>query len=541
MRIGVLAVCLAWVIGGCSTMMQQTQRIPLVVVVSADQYRGDYPTKFAAVGGSRGFQRMIREGAWYSHCYVGHASSQTGPGHATMLTGVYANGHGIVSNTFCLDETGECVSCTEDVEHRTSAVWMQHPTVAQALRQSNPDCKVVGVGLKARSVVLMCGEDPTAVVYVNEKTGEFTTSENYPKPSWLDELRTEHSMLQYAGRVWERVIPDGPEAAPDSLPWETPFTNGSVTFPHAIATTDTAKIVRDVLWSPFSMDGLFSATMVAIRREHLGADSVPDLLAVGVSTTDYVGHAYGPDSREVQELYVHTDRFIERLIDSLDAYVGRDRYLLVVTSDHGVTPVPEHTRGQTQPGVPAIDAGRLTSKQIREHINEALNKIYGMTAESQTKSWIAAIHVPNIYVNRKAVTEAGITLAEVESQIVSALATLPGIGIAVRSQDLLDGQCPPGIDTALCSLLQRSVYPGRSGNVLIYPKPYWVFGPATTSHGSPWDYDRWVPLMMLGGGFVGGETSTPVGSADLAPTLARLWQLQFGKADGTVLPGMPGR
>lgn len=530
--IAILVSCLTF---GCrTTNISQNHKQPrLIVVLSFDQYRGDYVTRFASITGDKGFKRMQNEGAWYSHCYFGHAVTQTGPGHATLLTGCYAAKHGIVANNFCNAVDDECFYCATDAKGQASAWLMTKPTVGEVLKTTSPESKVVAVTIKDRAAVLMAGNTADAVVFTNNTSGNWETSTHYPTPRWLDDVSEKYSLANYRGQVWQTVLADS-IAALDAAPWEGSLSDGSKTFPHHISTND-SMAVADAMLTPFSLEALFNVCMTSLHAEQLGRDSTPDMLLIGASTTDLVGHVFGPDSREVQELYVHADSFVERLIDTLDNNIGRDNYVLFVTSDHGVTPVPEYTRHQKNPGQPSIDAGRIHSKDMKALLEKELTQQYG----KPPNNWVSHIYAPHVYLSSEAIAWANVSPDTVAQKAAEIIRTVKGVGLAFSTSALRQGECPPGADEALCNLLKNDLHPDHAGQVIMYPKPFWIVGSKTTTHGSPWEYDRWVPLLILGRGFGFGEDTTPVEPVDIAATIARTLGLYLDNVDGEALPKHP--
>jgi predicted AlkP superfamily pyrophosphatase or phosphodiesterase len=298
----------------------------------------------------------------------------------------------------------------------------------------------------------------------------------------------------------------------------------------------TSQVASDTFYmqlalSPYSMRMLFDATRFVIDREKLGKDASPDILCVGVSTPDYVGHLYGPDSREVQELYVHADREIARLIDDLDRRVGRSKYVLVITSDHGVGPIPEVIRRAAEPQHTSVDAGRLRSSEIKSLINTTLTQRFGSPVGG---SWVDRVLPPSIYLRDSAFI--GMQREVVIDTLVAALRRHPQLAIVATPSAFLAGETVPGADSATVHLIGRSMYPDRSGDVVMYPKRYWIFGSNPATHGTPYDYDRWVPLMMLGNGVRTATASAAVAPVDIAPTLAAILGITLPNVDGRPLP-----
>ncbi len=506
----------------------------LVVVVSFDQHRGDFFTSFRPHLGAGGFQRIAREGVVFDRCYYNHANNITGPGHAAILSGCYPWKTGIVGNDFCDTRTGICGYCADDTAGVKGAHKLEVPTVGDVLRIASPKSKVVGISLKDRASILMAGQGASACVWYDYASGGWTTSAAYAKPSWLSELRRTVHARRYAGAVWRTEIPDSAGGALDDVLGEgsTPATGGRWVFPYTLsADVKTDEFHSQIALSPFSMRMLFDAAILAAKRERLGSDTSPDLLCIGVSTPDYVGHLYGPDSREVQELYVHADREIERLINELDRRVGRSNYVLIVTSDHGVAPIPEVIRKAGAPQHAAVDAGRIRGSEIKTLITEKLTQHFGTPAGG---AWVDHIMPPSIYLRDSAL--ANHNRREVVDTVVAALRRHPHLAIVATPASLLDGVVPPGVDSITAAAVRRSMHRERSGDVVMYPKRYWIFGGTPATHGTPYDYDQWVPLMMLGYRISSDTPSAAVSPVDIAPTLARILGIALPNVDGRQLP-----
>lgn len=523
------------VTGLTACSVPRTQPIPggprLVVLVSFDQYRGDFPQRFQRIAGNRGFQRLMSEGAWFSRCLLDYATTQTGPGHATLLTGCNPGKTGITANDMCDRQEGYCVYCARTPNGIVSPYLLRVPTVGDQLRTLWPDSKVVGLALKDRAAVLMAGHSPTAAVFLDFENGRFTTSDYYPKPSWLSTLADSISMLRCSGFIWNSEVPESVMYAEDDVPWERTFSNQQRTFPHTISDGDTASIVSDATMSPFSMDVLFDAFHFILRMENMGADNTPDVFAIGVSSTDLLGHHFGPDSKEVMEMYVHADRFVEKLIDTLDAVVGREHYQLVVTSDHGIAPIPELLLRHNQKGVPPIDAGRLPYALARNITDSILTQQFGRPPQS----WVWEVHLPHVYLNDASVQWSGLNRDSVARIVAKEIAAVPGIGVAIASADITKDDCKKQYSSELCALLRNDVAHARTGDIIIYPKPYWIFGTTPATHGSPWEYDRWVPLFWFGGNVAAREHKQQVSPADIAPTMAKQWGITLPEANGRTL------
>ena len=511
----ILMAC-AFSAAGCVPPQQSSKPIRLAVVVSFDQFRGDMPVSLRSAFGEEGFARFSREGTVYSQCYYNQANMMTGPGHAVLLTGEYPNATGITTNDLCDRALGTCMYCAADTAGVQGAFPLLGTTVGDDLLERDSASKVIGIANKDRAAILMAGKNPTAAVWVDSETGMFTTSSAYTTPSWFESIASKHALAPYVGTTWEAELDSAAAGRIDDAPWEGTFSDGSRTFPHRLATLEDAAL------SPAGMAMVFDAAIDVIDAEQLGADASPDVLAIGVSTTDYLGHEFGPDSREVQELFRHADRQMARLIHHLDSAVGREHYVLYVTSDHGIAPVPELLNANVRPDEPRIDAGRVDAKVLRATVEQSLTDAFG--APSAGRSWIWNLYPPSVYLDDTTLQQQGIARDSAAVVAARALASAPGIGVSIPGKLVAQDLRPESIDAATWTMIRNAYHPDRSGDVLIYPKRYWVYGSRATTHGTPHDYDRWVPLMVL------GPRRTPLQVADsVEPTLiAKQLRLAWG-------------
>ena len=509
----------------------------LVVVISFDQLRGDMVTRNLEHFGSDGFARIIREGARYDSCFFTYANTSTGPGHAVIGTGCDPRTHGVVANDLCDRSRQRCFYCANDTAGNPSPFPLLKPTVGERLRATDPLCKVVGIGLKDRSVILMSGHNATACVWFDPSTLRYTSQGEYSEPAWLDDANRRYPIAAYTRRVWDTTDLKG-KGARDDAPWEQVLRAGSRTFPHMMPAEEDEGFAYDVQNAPFSMENVFDVSMWAIEAEGLGLDDHPDILNIGVSTTDYAGHTFGPDSREMQEMLIHADDYLATFIDFLDDVVGREHYRLIVTSDHGVAPVPELLLTSPSPDVPPIDAGRIDPGRLRRVIDSTLTANYG---DPSPRSWIMQMHLPFIYLDPATARERGVAIEDLADTVKRCLLTIKGIETIVTREEMMSRGMPNGVDPQAYGFIARSFHPDRSADVMVYPKRYWVISKATAAHQSYHDYDRWVELMVLGAGRSNEELSSnskrrAVSPADIAPTIAAWLGIDLGDVDGRPLP-----
>lgn len=519
--------------------MQAAERPRLVVVVSYDQLRGDMPTTFSRFVSQRGFERVKREGAWFDSCYYDQAAMMTAPGHATLLTGCYPHRTGITGNDMCDRRTLTCGQSVEDAVFGTAPVLLKVPTLGDILRANSPRSKVVSIAYKDRAAVLMGGHEPTCALWFDSDSLEFVTSPYYTRPAWLSTINADLRAERFQGYTWRAGIADSLQPAVDDVAEEGDFSNGRRAFPHRLADAEQREaFALDFLSSPFSVTHLFDVVVEVMRRERLGQDTVPDVLAIGVSSTDILGHQFGPDSREVQEMYAGCDTTLARFIDVLDATVGREKYVLVITSDHGVAPIPELVARQGEPQGVRFDAGRLRGADVRRTLDSALTSAYG---KPQATTWIKSFIPPSLFLDSAVCAERTVSLAQAATTAAGALRSIHGIAYVATHDELRNGQLDSTIPSTYARSMLQAFHPDRCGDVVFYPREYWIFGGNVATHGTPYDYDRHVPLMFLGAGFTGGRITTRVAPVDIAPTLAQMLGLALEDVDGGIAPGLgPG-
>jgi predicted AlkP superfamily pyrophosphatase or phosphodiesterase len=527
---------------------QRPERPRLVVIVSLDQFRADYLERFGArirASGRAGFLRLVREGASWVDCRHRHATTFTGPGHAAIGSGTYAAVSGIVGNewweraangkpgreVYCVDDPGATLFGAPGVAggKRVGPANFRADSLGDAMKWGlTPTPRVVAVSLKDRSAILLAGRRADAVFWLDPQAGGFVTCDRYA--AWNEgdpaaaaaRRAAAHARLEAFNatrlptfvRPWESNGPPGgyPEAVADDRPEE----GKGAAFPHAPLNPGDLK---HVYASPHGDEALLAFLEETIplgdapppsatspprdelaARLALGARAgATDLLCVSFSSPDYVGHRYGPESQEAADEAMRVDGVIERLLAALDAKVGKGRWWLALTADHGAAPVAEWAARV------GLDAGRVQASDVKAALEGA--------------------------VPVEAVTEGNVYLAARESHPVArrahedaardALLAMPGVLRAFTRTQLLEGNVS---DDEVGRGAVRSFEASRSGDVVFVLRPYWVWeGPVPgTSHGQPWRYDARVPLLLTGPGVRPGLRLEPASPVDLAATFAAL-------------------
>jgi hypothetical protein len=505
----------------------------LVVVIAVDQLPADYLDRFRPWFGPGGFNRFFRTGAVYPRARYEHVTTETCPGHAVMLTGSYATVNGIVANQWYDPVQGRPVYCAEDGSATLvgargggrSPRRLLGATVGDLLDLSTAGrSRVVTVSAKDRAAIMLGGQRADAAYWIVDTL--FATSSWYRPdlPAWVRAVNGAGPVTRYFGTRWDRLLPASVYAAvgPDDVAAEGEVEGMGRTFPHRIVDLDGFD------YSPMADQAVAEFAMRAVREEGMGRDSIPDLLAIGLSATDRIGHVYGPNSQEIMDQIIRLDRTLARLFAFFDRTVGPGRTLVVLTSDHGVAPLPEKLDEGRPAGPRRIEPAVLDSA-----VSLALTGRYGRPAGS---GWVSYDESPMLYLSRTALASRKVGLEDAERVAQAALLAVTGVSNAVTGVELTRLRAG-GAESDVV----RSYYPARGADVYYFLDPYWL--PTTdstgTGHGSAWRYDQEVPLLWFGPGVRSGIRTEKATVADLAPTLAVLLGVPTpGGAQGRVLGEM---
>lgn len=510
-------------------------RVKLAVLVVFDQMRGDYPTRWKTLYGPDGFTRFQSQGVSFTNCYYPYGTTTTGPGHASILSGTCADRHGIVNNgwyehggmVYCAGSSGyEFVTASDGTRSKAKEVGnpdrLLAPTVADALKKQRPGAKVFGLSLKDRSAILPTGKNPDGAYWFQGQfvTSTYYTDRGHPFHSWVDQFNKSKAADAWFGKDWTHFRPDidyvkwsGPDIAPGEGSGVT-VKDGSKTwtqgvgFPHPNTggRNKPGKEYYEALAnSPFGNELLLQLAKECITAEHLGEDEVPDLLVVSFSSNDLIGHTWGPDSQEVLDVTLRSDALMADLLKFLDAKVGAGQYIVGITADHGICPLPEASRGR------GIDAKRVDTNEISKAVEAHLTATFGNPVGDGEKkpAWIESYSHPWMLFNSKALSAVKKSPEEIAEIAATFLRSQPEIGRAFTRREL---QGKFAADDVVGNRSRRSYFPARCGDVYVVLKEWYlqstVKGTGTT-HGAPYNYDAHVPLMLYGSGIQGGEQPQP--------------------------------
>jgi hypothetical protein len=511
----------------------------LAVVITVDQMRADFLVRFRPHFGAGGFQRWLEAGANYHNCHYHYAVTKTAPGHASILSGVGPDVHGIIANEWLDRTTFLQGNAVEDANAPLVGLPPRpgrylHPGAAAKAGRSprnflattvgdwlktryGASAKVVGVADKDRSAILPVGRHPDGAYWTEE--GVFVTSTWYRSelPAWVQAFNARRNAAQYFGQTWDRLL--APEyydrlQGPDDAAGEEKTAGLPSTFPKRVGRSGNPQggsFNSAFERTPWANELIAEMALQAIESEQMGRDDVPDLLAIGFSQPDSAGHAYGPDSHEVMDTYLRLDRTLAELFAALDARVGAGRWVAVLTADHGIPPLPERVQAERGAGA----AGRIEGGSLDRQVRAALDEAFGPLPDPLY--WVLRDN-SGYHFNPRALAHKSVSPERAAAVVQAALRSHPGIAAAyTRAQ--LTAATP--LDE-LGEMSRRSYRPERSPDVVFVEQPFFQIRAQGTTHGTPHDYDTHVPLAWYGAGVKPGVHPERVGVQDLAPTLAGL-------------------
>jgi len=505
----------------------------LVVVVSVDQMRYDYLVRFKPLF-TGGFKTLIDRGAVFANARYRHANCETGPGHSVILSGRNAWQSGIVANTWFDSSLGRPVNVVDDPTVRpvggegrgASPANFIGFTLGDMLKKASPEAKVVGVSLKDRAAILMAGPRGDAAYWYEQAVGRFITSTYYMKsaPAWLDAINARRIPDAYAGKTWNRLLQDESVyrkyAGEDNVPTEADTKD--TTFPHAIpGASGTPALYDNFRRTPFADELTLDVALAAMKAHGLGEDEVPDVLAVGFSVTDLVGHAFGPDSQEMMDQMLRLDQVLKRLFEAAEAKAGAGRVLVVLAADHSVMPLVETLQKQ------GLAARRVSPQSLQAAGMTALQKRF-----PGAKDLVASYLAPDFYLNLDSIARQGLLRKDVELTLGEALMATGDVA-KVYTASSFAGEIPSLSEDPYFDAVRRSYFAPRSPHVIARLKEYMYLTsyPGGTGHGTSYEYDRHVPLVFMGPAIKAGTYEGDTGPEDIAPTLGLLLGVDYPLQD----------
>ena len=506
----------------------------LVVVIVVDQMRADYIERFHD-DWSSGLRRLVDEGAWFTRAAYPYLTTVTCAGHATVSTGAYPHVHGIFANTWFDRERAAVIPCTDDRQVRAVGYGnsgddrpgpgnLAIPSLADQMRANG--AHVVTLALKARSAIMLAGHGGDAVSWISETLDSWETSTAFaeaPVPQVRAFIAANPLDADY-GKSWTRRLSVTQYRDADAGLAENPPKGWTATFPHVL-NGDSGNGKPDTSYydqwqhSPFADAYVARMAGALVDAFQLGAHDRPDFLGVSFSSPDLVGHSFGPHSQEIQDMYAQLDAAIGGLLNHLDRTVGAGQYVVGLSADHGVSDIPEQLKAAGR------DAGRISASALLNAAESRAQMDLGRGRYFSRLNGNDVYFQPGMYdmVKRK---------PGALRNLVDALSAQPGVRHVYTADELAHAATSPDPQLRAAAL---SYYPHRSGDLVISPKPGWIFSNAGTTHGSANPDDQRVPVVLFGQGVKAGRYDAAASPADVAPTLAHIAGVPLPRAEGRVL------
>jgi len=513
----------------------------LILQITVDQLRGDLPTRYYERLGEGGFRYLWESGVVYRNAHHAHANTETIVGHATLATGAHPSNHGMVGNLWFDRETGFTTYNVEDPDYHllskgasVDAVTEIDPTQRAArsdgrspaailvttfsdeLRSNTGgEAKVIGISVKDRGAISMAGHSGTAY-WFSKSSGEFVTSSYYLDryPEWVTNWNDKKLPDRYAGTNWQLLHEQHTYMFGDSddRDWETDVGGFGRVFPHDYADGSSPYFTTWLTLSPAGDELVLDFAKQALVEEQLGSDAVTDYLSVSFSSTDYVGHVFGPSSLEAEDNILRLDRTLRELFEFVDETIGLENTLIVLSADHGAPDAPGYLKSL---GIPAgyVDPDSWEKESAITRVKDAFD-IEG--------ELIATYDHPYLYFSTDVKNDSEVDQEMLEAAVVDELSKFPGVSLAVSSSALRQGNLP---DNELYRAVTNNFNSKRSGDVYIVFEPNWFINDfdgltVASTHGSPWNYDTYVPIVFAGADLNAQIVDRAVQTIDVAVTLS---------------------
>nr|WP_321399311.1 alkaline phosphatase family protein [uncultured Desulfobacter sp.] len=532
-----------------TTQSQTIARKPpkLILQVTVDQLRGDMPAWVYDRLGKSGFRYLYENGVVYENAQHPHANTETVVGHTTLATGANPSDHGMIANVWFDKELGRSVYNIEDARYklvgegggvdkdveldptqkvagtdgRSPASILTTTFSDELALRTNGKAKIFSVSVKDRGAVPLAGHAGKAFWFSKAK-GEFVTSTYYydAYPGWVTAWNQKKPVLAYADKSWELMHDRSTYTYGDfdDMPWETNVPGYGVVFPHPFGKADGKMFTTLLTVSPAGDELTLAFAKALVVGEKLGQDEVPDYLAISFSSTDYIGHIFGPSSLESEDNLLRLDKTLSELIAFIDQQVGLSQTLIVLSADHGAAEAPAQLNGF------GIDARVFEPDKLdKEGAIETIKAKYGIAEEL-----VSGFEHPYLYLDHDVLRKHKLDVDEASRDIARQLTKFDGVAYAVSSIDLIEGKMP---DTRLYRQILRNFNPKRSGDIYLVLEPQWFVAEfegltVASTHGSPWRYDTFVPLIFAGNGLAPKTLFREVQTVDIALTLSKYLRIK---------------
>ena len=492
----------------CIALSQSNKEKPkLIIGIVVDQMRYDYIERFWDDFSEDGFKKLINEGHLFRNMRFGYVPTYTGPGHASIFTGTTPAVHGIIANNWYDKNSQELVYCAGDgnthtvcncekqmkdvisEEGKMSPRHMLTTTIGDEIKLFNNESRVIGISLKDRGAILSAGHSADAAYWM-DKNGEWITSSYYMDqlPKWLIEYQSKNNASDYMKGNWSLKN----------------------SFTHNLDSILIQKGPGGIKGTPFGNTILKDLAVEIIKREKMGKRDAVDLLTISFSSTDYIGHQYGPHADEKYDTYIKLDKDISKILKKINL----DNTVVFLTADHGVVSEPHELMKRN------IPSGYFESSSMLSSLKEFLNLKYG------SQSWVKNYSNHHLFLDHDLIHESSFLLEEVQQSCADFLLSFDGVKNTFTGSQMNKHQ----YESSIHSLIQRGYNQKRSGDVIVVLQTGWIsssWKEGGTTHGSSYSYDTHVPLIFWGKDIPQGYTDRLVNIRDIAPTISTILGISF--------------
>ncbi len=506
---------------------QQPSAPKLIVGIIVDQMRYDYIYKYWNKYGNDGFKRLVSEGFFCKNANYNYVPTYTGPGHASVYTGTTPSVHGIIANSWIDRLSDKEIYCSWDDKENgvgtTTERGKMSPrnllttTVCDELRiGTNKKAKVIGIAIKDRGAILPAGHTANAA-YWFDGNSSWISSTYYMKelPGWVAEFNKKENVKKYLAQPWSTLLPieQYTESSGDDNAWELPFQGeAKPVFPHNLPEIMKTSGPGLIATTPFGNSLTKDFAIEAIKNENLGKENAADFLAVSFSSTDYIGHRFGPQSVEVEDCYLRLDKDLAELLKFIDAWAGKNNALVFLTADHGASDAPGYLAENR------IPSGTIFEKTVSDSLKKLALRTFGDSAG------VVRFANSQVYLNKNYIQKKNLSYEDLCWKFGSYALYLPGVADMLTASQLQSSSFTDPVKNKIQNGYNRQ----RSGDVVLVLQPGWVEDYKTgTTHGSAYSYDTHVPLLFWGWNIKPGSSAEAVNITDIAPTLSLMLNIQY--------------
>jgi predicted AlkP superfamily pyrophosphatase or phosphodiesterase len=506
----------------------------LVVGIVIEEMRYEMLLRYWDSFGENGFKKIINQGAFCTQTHHNYLITQNGVGQASIVTGTYPNYHGIIADSWCNRLTGEIVGCADEstIKLRNGELTtgnytprnIMSSTLGDELKlATNDSSKVISVSLNPISAVISGGRLADYAFWFNNSDGGWITGNYYTDtlPNWVEEFNNKGFQSIYMKKNWVSMyslLDNYKYSLPDDSDFEIGFRNYRYTFPYDLShLKNRSGNYKYLKFTPFGNTYTKDFAVSIIINEDLGKDNFTDFLALSFSATNFSGELFGPRSVEMEDLFLRLDKDIEHLINFIDDEIGLENTLIYLTSDRGVSDVPEYLISKKQ------NAGVFDGEKAISLLNSYLSILY------QEGDWIKYYYSRQLYLNQQLIDETGVDLAEIQKKVADFMVQFTGVANALSATTINSTNFESGINQKI----QNTYHQKRSGDVILNLEPGWIEKNGyVTKSGSGYEYDTHVPLVWFGWKVKTARIDEPTDIVDIAPTIS--WILKITSPNASV-------